>query len=165
LYILIIYLRAERFGIEAKELVEQKKMSRAERFGLPAAEKAKTDEKKRARAERFGTANGASGGTAKKVQFSHKICFYSCFSQNSKAWTSAKTQKRSKNEWSDSVPWTTQSQRRSSVPQDSRQPLLDSFSISCHIDSFTCSFLNLALIMLSRKEKPKITRRLFLFLS
>jgi len=58
--------RAERFGIEAKELVEQKKMSRAERFGLPAAEKSKADEKKRARAERFGTANGTSGGTAKK---------------------------------------------------------------------------------------------------
>ena len=44
-------------------------MSRAERFGLPAAEKAKTDEKKRARAERFGTANGTTGATAKKVHF------------------------------------------------------------------------------------------------
>ena len=69
------HFRAELFGIEAKELVEQKKMSRAERFGLPAAEKAKTDEKKRARAERFGTANGASGATAKKVQYSHKTVF------------------------------------------------------------------------------------------
>ena len=47
-------------------------MSRAERFGLPAAEKSKADEKKRARAERFGTANGTSGGTAKKVSFIKK---------------------------------------------------------------------------------------------
>ena len=84
------YFRAERFGIEAKELVDQKKMSRAERFGLPAAEKAKVDEKKRARAERFGTANGASGATAKKVQFIHKNAFNKpSFSQNWKAWTSA----------------------------------------------------------------------------
>ena len=56
-------IRAKKFGIEAKELVDEKKKSRAERFGLPANGSAETkkngidpeiDAKKKSRAERFG---------------------------------------------------------------------------------------------------------------
>jgi len=61
--------RAERFGIESKEVIESKKNQRAARFGLEANGKPKNevDEKKRARAERFGTANG-SGGKKSKLE-------------------------------------------------------------------------------------------------
>ena len=53
--------RAKKFGIEAPEVINDKKKSRAERFGLvqaskePAnAEKDEMDAKKKSRAERFG---------------------------------------------------------------------------------------------------------------
>ena len=61
------FFRAERFGIESKEVIASKKNQRAARFGLEANGKPKNevDEKKRARAERFGTANGSGG---KKVK-------------------------------------------------------------------------------------------------
>ena len=61
--------RAERFGIESKEVIESKKNQRAARFGLEANGKPKdeADEKKRARAERFGSATNGSGG--KKVKY------------------------------------------------------------------------------------------------
>merc|ERR1711990_1273620 len=56
--------RAKKFGIEAKELVDEKKKSRAERFGLPtngtavsktgSTEDSEMAAKKKSRAERFG---------------------------------------------------------------------------------------------------------------
>lgn len=51
--------RAKKFGIEAPELIADKKKSRAERFGLTAEKKAdpvkeELDAKKKSRAERFG---------------------------------------------------------------------------------------------------------------
>ena len=56
--------RAKKFGIEAPEVVDDKKKSRAERFGLPAANGGATkkgaavdpemEAKKKSRAERFG---------------------------------------------------------------------------------------------------------------
>lgn len=56
--------RAERFGIESTEVLENKKEKRAARFGLESNGKSKETselaEKKRARAERFGTQNGTT---------------------------------------------------------------------------------------------------------
>lgn len=55
--------RAERFGIESKEVIDNKKDQRAARFGLNAngaGDKSEADDKKRARAERFGTQNGSN---------------------------------------------------------------------------------------------------------
>merc|ERR1712131_527351 len=48
--------RAKKFGNEAPEVINDKKKSRAERFGLtqPSAEKDEMEAKKKSRAERFG---------------------------------------------------------------------------------------------------------------
>merc|ERR1712228_29918 len=57
--------RAERFGIESKEVIDSKKDQRAARFGLQKSngtttDTSEADAKKRARAERFGAQNGSN---------------------------------------------------------------------------------------------------------